>query len=90
MSNERVSQTVNFINLIVQYVVIPTRRSTGEAFSILVSHALGDAGSPYITGVVKISVSHLDRKVFETLDIDRYRTVSKRSLLLRHREYRHT
>ena len=36
-----------------QYVVIPTRRSTAEAFSILVSHALGDAGSPYIVGLVK-------------------------------------
>jgi hypothetical protein len=34
------------------YVVIPTRRSTAEAFQILVSHALGDAGSPYVIGVV--------------------------------------
>lgn len=35
-----------------QYVVIPTRRSTAEAVQILVSHALGDAGSPYLIGVV--------------------------------------
>ncbi|XP_012262388.2 protein spinster isoform X2 [Athalia rosae] len=34
------------------YVVIPTRRSTAEAFQILVAHALGDAGSPYIVGVI--------------------------------------
>jgi len=34
------------------YVVIPTRRSTAEAFQILLSHALGDAGSPYIIGQV--------------------------------------
>ncbi|XP_064619800.1 protein spinster homolog 1-like isoform X2 [Lineus longissimus] len=34
------------------YVVIPTRRSTAEAFQILVSHALGDAGSPYVIGVI--------------------------------------
>ncbi|XP_067010806.1 protein spinster isoform X2 [Anabrus simplex] len=34
------------------YVVIPTRRSTAEAFQILISHALGDAGSPYMIGVI--------------------------------------
>ncbi|XP_043282157.1 protein spinster isoform X2 [Venturia canescens] len=34
------------------YVVIPTRRSTAEAFQILVAHAFGDAGSPYLIGVV--------------------------------------
>ncbi|XP_015595846.1 protein spinster isoform X2 [Cephus cinctus] len=34
------------------YVVIPTRRSTAEAFQILVAHALGDAGSPYLIGVI--------------------------------------
>ncbi|XP_015110235.1 protein spinster isoform X3 [Diachasma alloeum] len=34
------------------YVVIPTRRSTAEAFQILVAHALGDAGSPYLIGVM--------------------------------------
>lgn len=37
---------------IVLYVVIPTRRSSAEAFQILFSHALGDAGSPYLIGVV--------------------------------------
>lgn len=35
-----------------QYVVIPTRRSTAEAFQILMSHLLGDAGSPYLIGLV--------------------------------------
>jgi len=35
-----------------QYVVIPTRRSTAEAVQILMSHLLGDAGSPYLIGVV--------------------------------------
>ncbi|XP_058807944.1 protein spinster isoform X2 [Phymastichus coffea] len=34
------------------YVVIPTRRSTAEAFQILFAHALGDAGSPYLIGVI--------------------------------------
>ncbi|KAL1396165.1 hypothetical protein pipiens_010699 [Culex pipiens pipiens] len=33
------------------YVVVPTRRSTAEAFQILISHAFGDAGSPYFVGV---------------------------------------
>jgi len=37
---------------IVLYVVIPTRRSTAEAFQILLSHLLGDAGSPYLVGVM--------------------------------------
>ena len=34
------------------YVVIPTRRSTAEALQILVSHLFGDAGSPYLIGLV--------------------------------------
>lgn len=41
---------------ILLYTVIPTRRSTAEAFQILFSHALGDAGSPYLVGQVKIHV----------------------------------
>lgn len=43
--------------LVFQYVVIPTRRSTAEAFQILISHALGDAGSPYLVGVVSCVAS---------------------------------
>ncbi|KAJ8722043.1 hypothetical protein PYW08_004445 [Mythimna loreyi] len=34
------------------YVVIPPRRSTAEAFQILISHMFGDAGSPYLIGVI--------------------------------------
>uniref|UniRef100_A0A8C2RT77 Protein spinster homolog 1 n=1 Tax=Capra hircus TaxID=9925 RepID=A0A8C2RT77_CAPHI len=34
------------------YVVIPTRRSTAEAFQIVLSHLLGDAGSPYLIGSI--------------------------------------
>ncbi|XP_022183813.2 protein spinster [Nilaparvata lugens] len=37
---------------ILLYVVTPTRRSTAEAFQILLSHALGDAGSPYLVGLL--------------------------------------
>lgn len=37
-------------------MVIPTRRSTAEALQILVSHALGDAGSPYLVGVVSLRI----------------------------------
>ncbi|XP_003704043.1 lysolipid transporter protein spinster isoform X1 [Megachile rotundata] len=37
---------------ILLYVVIPTRRSTAEAFQILIAHALGDAGSPYLIGLL--------------------------------------
>jgi len=35
-----------------QYIVVPTRRSTAEAIQILISHAFGDAGSPYLIGAV--------------------------------------
>uniref|UniRef100_A0A8C5TB86 Sphingolipid transporter 3 (putative) n=1 Tax=Malurus cyaneus samueli TaxID=2593467 RepID=A0A8C5TB86_9PASS len=34
-----------------QYVVTPRRQSTAIALQILVSHLLGDAGSPYLIGV---------------------------------------
>ncbi|XP_041979205.1 protein spinster isoform X3 [Aricia agestis] len=37
---------------IVLYVVVPPKRSTAEAFQILISHMLGDAGSPYLVGVI--------------------------------------
>ncbi|XP_078680075.1 protein spinster homolog 1-like isoform X1 [Branchiostoma floridae x Branchiostoma belcheri] len=37
---------------IVLYVVIPTRRSTAEAVQIVICHLLGDAGSPYLIGIV--------------------------------------
>ncbi|KAF6271763.1 putative sphingolipid transporter 1 (putative) [Rhinolophus ferrumequinum] len=37
---------------ILLYVVIPTRRSTAEAFQIVLSHLLGDAGSPYLIGLM--------------------------------------
>ncbi|XP_043942493.1 protein spinster homolog 1-like [Protopterus annectens] len=37
---------------IVLYVVIPTRRATASALQIVLSHLLGDAGSPYIIGVI--------------------------------------
>ncbi|XP_065366602.1 protein spinster isoform X2 [Calliphora vicina] len=41
---------------ILLYVVVPTRRSTAEAFQILISHALGDAGSPYLVGVLSETI----------------------------------
>merc|ERR1719234_2644064 len=34
------------------YIVTPTCRSTAEAIQILASHAFGDAGSPYLIGLV--------------------------------------
>lgn len=47
-----------------QYVVIPTRRASAEAFQILVSHAFGDGGSPYIIGKVSCYMRGLS-KCFE-------------------------
>jgi hypothetical protein len=41
---------------ILLYVVAPTRRGTAEAIQILFSHLFGDAGSPYLIGVVSDSL----------------------------------
>uniref|UniRef100_A0A8C4VXX8 SPNS lysolipid transporter 3, sphingosine-1-phosphate (putative) n=1 Tax=Gopherus evgoodei TaxID=1825980 RepID=A0A8C4VXX8_9SAUR len=37
---------------ILLYVVVPKRQSTAVSLQIFVSHLLGDAGSPYLTGVI--------------------------------------
>lgn len=42
----------SIVNDILLYVVIPTRRALASAGQIFLCHALGDAGSPYIIGVV--------------------------------------
>ena len=39
------------------YVVVPTCRSTAEAIQILYSHMFGDAGSPYLIGLVSKSTT---------------------------------
>lgn len=49
---------------ILLYVVAPTRRSTAEALQILISHAFGDACSPYIVGLV----SEFFKKVLKDTD----------------------
>ena len=35
-----------------QYVVVPTRRVTAQAINLMFAHAIGEAGSPYIVGLV--------------------------------------
>lgn len=40
---------------------MPTRRSTAEAFQILISHAFGDAGSPYLVGVLSEAIKGILR-----------------------------
>lgn len=40
---------------------MPTRRSTAEAFQILISHAFGDAGSPYLVGVISEAIKRAMR-----------------------------
>ena len=37
-----------------QSVVVPRCRGTAEALQITVGHILGDAGSPYLTGLVRL------------------------------------
>ncbi|KAK3910946.1 Protein spinster [Frankliniella fusca] len=46
---------------ILLYVVPPTRRSSAEAYQILFSHALGDASSPYLIGLVSESLQEVLR-----------------------------
>ncbi|XP_062578928.1 protein spinster homolog 1-like isoform X4 [Saccostrea cucullata] len=61
---------------ILLYVVIPTRRSTAEAVQILVSHALGDAGSPYLIGVISDALGHgypVDRRKSPSVQSDTLR-----------------
>lgn len=50
---------------ILLYVVIPTRRATAEALQIVLSHLLGDAGSPYLIGVISDGIRR--RKPFSFL-----------------------
>ena len=38
--------------IIFQYVTMPNRRSTANSLQILIMHLFGDAGSPYLIGVV--------------------------------------
>nr|XP_040220705.2 protein spinster isoform X2 [Anopheles coluzzii] len=54
------------------YVVVPTRRSTAEAFQILISHAFGDAGSPYFVGVISESIKRVLRIVHDAVATDAY------------------
>ncbi|XP_041769430.1 protein spinster isoform X2 [Anopheles merus] len=54
------------------YVVVPTRRSTAEAFQILISHAFGDAGSPYFVGVISESIKRVLRIVHDAAATDAY------------------
>lgn len=38
-------------------MVVPTRRGSASAIQILISHLFGDAGSPYLIGLVSLQVS---------------------------------
>ncbi|XP_043910129.1 protein spinster homolog 2-like isoform X2 [Protopterus annectens] len=43
---------------ILMYVVIPTRRATAMALQGFTSHLLGDAGSPYLIGLISDAIRH--------------------------------
>ncbi|GCC35991.1 hypothetical protein chiPu_0014481 [Chiloscyllium punctatum] len=58
-----IGETLLFLNWaitadILMYVVIPTRRSTAVALQSFTSHLLGDAGSPYLIGVISDVIRH--------------------------------
>lgn len=50
-----------------QYVVVPTRRSTAEALQILISHAFGDSSSPYLVGVISDAIKAVLSETKEAL-----------------------
>ncbi|XP_041864484.1 protein spinster homolog 2 isoform X2 [Melanotaenia boesemani] len=56
-----IGETLLFVNWaitadILMFVVIPTRRATAVAFQSFTSHLLGDAGSPYLIGLISDSL----------------------------------
>lgn len=44
---------------ILLYVVVPNRRATAEALQIMVCHLFGDAGSPYLIGLISDALSQI-------------------------------
>ena len=57
------------LHALLQYTVVPTRRSTAEAMMIFIGHLLGDAGSPYFVGLVRNSNFRLIRSNQLTLHV---------------------
>ena len=57
------------LHTLLQYTVVPTRRSTAEAMMIFIGHLLGDAGSPYFVGLVRNSNFRLIRSNQLTLHV---------------------
>uniref|UniRef100_A0A8C6YUR9 Sphingolipid transporter 3 (putative) n=1 Tax=Nothoprocta perdicaria TaxID=30464 RepID=A0A8C6YUR9_NOTPE len=50
---------------ILLYVVTPRRQSTAIALQILVSHLLGDAGSPYLVGIISNAIQAKNPSSFQ-------------------------
>ncbi|EDW09232.1 protein spinster isoform X1 [Drosophila mojavensis] len=62
---------------ILLYVVVPMRRSTAEAVQILASHALGDAGSPYLVGAISTAIKNKMLAQSRTVDSDVLKSMSQ-------------
>ena len=48
----QLARSVTVKSLPSQYVVVPSRRSSAEAFQLLAAHAFGEAGAPYLVGLM--------------------------------------
>jgi len=49
-------------------VIIPVRRSTAEAIHLMATHALGEAGAPYIIGLISdVSLKGLEREILSQM-----------------------
>lgn len=60
---------------------MPTRRSTAEAFQILISHAFGDAGSPYMIGLISEALKATMRTAHNSsigIDSDGFHSLARR------------
>ncbi|XP_066551398.1 sphingosine-1-phosphate transporter SPNS2 isoform X2 [Amia ocellicauda] len=71
-----IGETLLFLNWaitadILMYVVIPTRRATAVALQSFVSHILGDAGSPYLIGLISeaLQKSYADSVLWQFLSL---------------------
>lgn len=58
---------------------MPTRRSTAEAFQILISHTFGDAGSPYMIGLISEALKAAIRGTSNN-STDEFHSLARRDL----------
>ena len=51
---------------------MPNRRSTANSLQILIMHLFGDAGSPYLIGVVSFCYIFIEKKIILPSEVENY------------------